>query len=285
MRIIIAGGLAVAVVGPAPEARADYTHNIMLTGYWPPTASMVERFSTDPDLNPGGWVGGNWEGRGYDIYSFFPAFVDDGDNDWGQGSGDFEVDYQDTSADWARITQEIRPAAIITFSRGGRGNNWEIESHHRLRAPEQWAPDYTDPFQPSLDMPIYQSLEIGAELYSTLPMEEIRDAVADAGVVNNAYIDWNGTGGNYLSEFIGLHGVWYNSLNDSQGADWRNFAAGHIHVGMQTPLDGAIAATEITLRELTAYLDTVIPAPGALALSGPVMALLAARRRRGPGSR
>ncbi|MBK7405734.1 MAG: hypothetical protein IPJ41_14225 [Phycisphaerales bacterium] len=261
-------------------ARADFTHNIMLTGYWPPTSWMVERFSTNPDLNPDGWIGGNWEGRGYNVYSFFPSFIDDGDNNWGQGAGDFEVDYQDTSADWERITQEIKPAAIITFSRGGRGSNWEIESHHRLRAPGDWADDFTDPVKPTLDMPIFQSLEVGTELSSTLPMEAIRDAVADSGVISNAFIDWNGTGGNYLSEFIGLHGVWYNSLNSSHDAAWENFAAGHIHVGMGTPLDAANAATEITLRELTAYLDTVIPTPASLASFAVAVGILAGRRRR-----
>lgn len=271
------GAMALVAVAPAPGA--DFTRNIMITGYWPPTANMVQRFSTDPHLNPEGWIGGNWEGRGYNIHSFFPEFVDDGDQNWGQGSGDFEVDYQDTSADWQRITSELNPLAIITFSRGNRGSNWEIESRHRLRAPDQWADDYSAPFTPTLDMPIYQSLEIGTDLYSTLPMEAIRDAVADSGLINNVYIDTHGTAGNFLSEFIGLHGVWYNQLHAGPDAPWRNFAAGHIHVGINTPLDAAIAATEITLREVTGYLDTVVPAPGVPALAAWV-ALLASRRRR-----
>ena len=53
---------------------AGYTKNIMLTSYWPPTNEMLAKFSTDPALNPGGWQGQNWEGRGYDIYSYFPTF-------------------------------------------------------------------------------------------------------------------------------------------------------------------------------------------------------------------
>lgn len=269
----------VASAALAPAAFGDFTRNIMLTGYWPPTANMVQRFSTNPDLNPDGWIGENWEGRGYNVYSYFPTFIDDGDNDWGQGSGDFEVDYQDTSADWQRITEEIKPAAIITFSRGRRGSNWEIESRHRLRVPEGWVPDYTDPFLPTLDMPIYQSLDIETNLFSSLPMEAIRDAVIDSGVINNAFIDEVGTGGNFLSEFIGLHGVWYNSLNNHSSADWQNFAAGHIHVGINTPFDAAVAATEISLRELTTYLDTVVPAPGTLAVLMPVLCVASRRRR------
>ena len=271
--------LAVGFAATASVASADFTRNIMITGYWPPTANMVQQFSTDPELNPDGWVGGNWEGRGYNVYSYFPTFIDNGNNNWGQGSGDFEVDYQDTSADWARITEEIKPAAIITFSRGNRGSNWEIETRHRLRAPEDWAADYSEPFRPTLDMPIYQSLDIGTNLYSSLPTEAIRDAVLESGLIDNVFIDDRGTGGNYLSEFIGLHGVWYNSLNNSPDAQWRNFAAGHIHVGINTPLEAAIAATEISLRELTGYLDTVIPAPGTLALLSPLM-LVGVRQRR-----
>jgi hypothetical protein len=246
----------------ASLANADFTRNIMITGYWPPTHDMVRQFSTNPEQNPGGWAGGNWEGRGYDLYSFFPEFPDG----VGQGEGDFEVDYQDTSADWERIVNEVKPAAIITFSRGNRGSNWEIESRHRMREPTQWAPDFSEPFYPSEDMPIFQSLEPGQDLYSSLPMEAIRDAVIESGYINNAYIDERGTGGNYLSEFIGLHGVWYNSLNNSPDAEWQNFASGHIHVGINTPLEDAIGATEVTLRELTRYLDTVIPAPPTLAL-------------------
>ncbi|MEI2701478.1 MAG: hypothetical protein V9E83_03645 [Baekduia sp.] len=75
----------------------------MITGYWPPTNWMVSRFSTSSELNPDGWIGGNWEGRGYDVYSYFPTFNPDDAPNWGKGTGDFEVDYQDTSADWQRI--------------------------------------------------------------------------------------------------------------------------------------------------------------------------------------
>ena len=45
---------------------------IMLTGFWEPTGQMIAQFSTDPELNPEGWKGENWENLGYDIYSYFP---------------------------------------------------------------------------------------------------------------------------------------------------------------------------------------------------------------------
>jgi len=110
-------------------------------------------------------------------------------------------------------------------------------------------------------------------------MEEIRQAVSDAGIIDDVYLDTVGFGGNFLSEFIGLHGVWYNSLHNSEDAEFRNFAAGHIHVGIDTPFDAAVQATEITLRTLTDYLDTVIPAPGSAVPLLAGVGLIARRRR------
>ena len=269
----------VALSAAAPAVAADnFTRNIMVTGYWPPTNWMVERFSTNPDLNPSGWIGGDWESRGYNIHAFFPTFPSQDGPNWGKGVGDFEVDYQDTVADWHRITDDLKPLAIITFSRGFPGSSWEIESRHMMRSVNGWANDYEAPFRPTTDMPIFQSLTPGDILHSSLPMDAIRDAVADAGIINDVYIDTgNGFGGNFLSEFIGLHGVWYNSLNNSPDAEYRNFAAGHVHIGVDTPLWAAEEATLITLRTLTDYLDTVVPAPSTLAVLGAFVAL--GRRR------
>ena len=42
--------------------------------YWPPTNEMVRPFSTNEHLNPDGWIGDNWEDRGYDVHSYFPTF-------------------------------------------------------------------------------------------------------------------------------------------------------------------------------------------------------------------
>ena len=55
------------------------TKNVVLMGYWPPTNEMLRPWSTDPAQNPGGWIGEDWEGYGYDVYSFFPEFPPDGD--------------------------------------------------------------------------------------------------------------------------------------------------------------------------------------------------------------
>ena len=49
---------------------------ILITGYWPPTNEMIRDFSQNLELNPSGWVGNDWENRGYDVVSFFPEFSD-----------------------------------------------------------------------------------------------------------------------------------------------------------------------------------------------------------------
>lgn len=265
-------------VASAP-ALAGHTRNIMVTGYWPQTNNMIRPFSANPAQNPDGWIGGDWEGRGYNIYSFFPEFPGQTGPNWGKGVGDFEVDYQDTVADWHRITAELNPVAIITFSRGNPGSSWEIETQHKRRDRIRWAPDYSDPKLPSAGSPIFQYLPVDTVLKSSLPMEDIRQAVSEAGIIDDVYLDTVGFGGNFLSEFIGLHGVWYNSLHNSEDAEFRNFAAGHIHVGIDTPFDAAVQATEITLRTLTDYLDTVIPAPGSAVPLLAGVGLIARRRR------
>jgi hypothetical protein len=100
---------------------------IMVTGYWPPTNEMVRHFSQDLELNPV-WQGDNWEGRGYDVVSFFPQFEPADCNNCGQGYGELEVDYQDFSQDFWPIVDEIHPIGIITFSRGFNDMSWELEN-------------------------------------------------------------------------------------------------------------------------------------------------------------
>ena len=39
------------------HAGAENPHNIMLTGYWPPTNDMLRKFSTNQKQNPDGWEG------------------------------------------------------------------------------------------------------------------------------------------------------------------------------------------------------------------------------------
>lgn len=270
-------GMAVSLGGASSSAS---TYNIMLTGYWPPTNEMVRHFSTSPEQNPGGWQGGNWMGRGYNVYSFFPEFPG-GAGVNSKGEGDFEVDYQDTTADWARVTGQVKPCAIITFSWtsgriNGGGKDWEIENRNRNRS--SWANDYQAPYQPD-KVPPDDSIAANAWRYSSLPTFSIQEAVNAAGVGVSAYIDNNG-GGTFLSEFIGYHGLWYQSQHASPDDPFRCFAAGHVHVGSKVTIEEGRAATHVTLEQLMNYLDTVIPAPGTAALWGAAAGSMLRRRRR-----
>jgi len=246
----------------ASAAQAEYTRNIMLTGYWPPTNDMLRQFSTNPEQNPDGWVGQNWEGLGYDIYSYFPEFPDG----IGRGVGDFEVDYQDTWEDFWRITEEVKPVAIITFSRAARGKYWEVE--YRQRNLEQWEDDYDEPFQPT-PAPPDPTVPAGTIRYSSLPMEQIVADVTEADLgFNQVYIDYDSDefGGAYLSEFMAYLGTWYHDMHASPNDAAWNIAAGHIHVGSDSGRLRSIWGTEVTLRTLTEYLDTQIPEPGSVIL-------------------
>ncbi len=262
----------------AHSSRAAFTNTIMITGYWPPTNEMIRPFSQNLTQNPDGWKGGNWEGRGYNIVSYFPEFPGGvGTNP--EGEGDFRVDYQHASDDFWRLTGQLKPVAIITFSRGGGGKNWEIESRHRKLALEAWSPDYEAPFQPTPDLPIASEPD-GTIRYSSLPMQKIKDSVNAANLGFSSFIDTgSGFGGTFVSEFTGYHGTWYQNLHNNPTDPAWCVAAGHIHVGTTTPLAGSKTATEITLRELIGYVDSVVPSPSTLPLLG-LGALLTTRRRR-----
>jgi hypothetical protein len=246
----------------------------MLTGYWPPTNEMLRQFSTNPLQNPGPWMGDNWEGRGYDIYSFFPEFPDG----LGQGVGDLEVDYQDTAADWARLIDQVRPVAIITFSRANTTRGWEMEpAHQRFRLSGETNPpgrtvpfysqDYSGVRYPS-DVPI--ALEsVGNIRVSALPMQAIVDAVAaqiDITLIDPyiAFYDPDNPnafdfGGSFLSGYIGYLGLWHYDLNSGAEVPWRCVAAGHVHVGGMTAVPVAAEATEISLRVLIEHVTTLLP--------------------------
>lgn len=242
-------------------ARAAFTSNIMLVGYWPPTNHMLRPFSQNPAQNPSGWVGGNWESRGYNIHSYFPEFPDGG-GPGARGVGDFEVDYQDTDEDFARIVAELRPVAILTFSwTAGRQHHnnadWELEARNRNRS--SWLDDYSAPAQPAM-VPPDPTLPANAERYSSLPMREIRDAVNAADVGVSSYIDdYSSTAaGSFLSEYLAYKALRYHDENSDPAGDAWNIAAGHIHVGQNTTPAAAALATTVTLRTLTNYLSDII---------------------------
>jgi hypothetical protein len=219
---------------------------------------MVRIFSTDPSKNPGGWQGENWEGSGYDIHSFFPEF-----NNFPTdriGTGDFEVDYQDTSEDWWRITDLIKPVAIVTFSRTDAvPNQWEVE--WRQRNLLSWQNDYRAPLQPT-PAPPDSSVPAGHIRYSSLPMANIAAAVTESGV--RSFIDTASFGGSFLSEFMAYHGTWYHDLHADPNDPFRNVAAGHIHVGGNLSAVQTRIAVDATLRQVIQHVNLVlgVPEPG-----------------------
>ena len=146
---------------------------ILLTGYWPPTNEMIRHFSQSTNLNPIGWEGGNWEGRGYDIISYFPEFSDPNCSSCGQGFGELEYN-----------------------------------AYNRTN----WYNDFTSPFQPTPNPPDSNEVAFFLR-NSNLPMEGIVEAIDNLNIGLTPYIDINGDPGHYVSEFMAYHGVWYRDLN------------------------------------------------------------------------
>lgn len=264
LRTLRGTGITQNVMGPiAPELlrRPDLAEGsgtrpaIMLTGYWPPSNEMLRRFSDDPVQNPQGWGGSDWEGRGYDVYSYFPEFNPPTCVFCGQGTGDLEVDYQDTSNDFFPLANGIAPVALITFSRGFPDESWEVEMNQFNRA--AWVPDYTAPTQPTPSPP---DASVPAETLrpSTLPVQSIVDEVLMDFPGADVFICFTGDGGGFLSEFAGYHGVWYQDLHSAPNDPALSVAAGHVHVGQNLPIPRARAYTDSTLRALIAHLDMVL---------------------------
>ena len=231
---------------------------IIVTGFWPPTNEMIRHFSQDINLNPNGWEGEDWQGYGYDIISFFPEFDQPDCDNCGQGFGDFEVDYQDTSYDFWTIIDQLNPATIITFSRGFIDYSWELEFNYYNRT--NWGGDYTSPFLPTPNPPD-SDVPTNFLRNSTLPMQEIMDEINSSDLELNSYIDINGDPGHFVSEFMGYHGVWYHDLYqfDSEAPC---YLAGHVHVGGLIDWDTAREATEITISQVIESLEEYIYIPG-----------------------
>lgn len=227
---------------------------VMLTGYWAPTSEMLARFSTDPDLNPDGWIGENWEGFGYDVHAFFPAF--------NKQTREFEVDYQATWEDfWAR-TDEYHPEIIISFGAMTEGDDWVIEDDAFNW--DSWIADDSYPYYPTPNPPD-STMAAGAARFSTLPMEAIRDAVTDA-TTFRVSINEAGNPGFFLCNYIAYLGMWYQAIHSRPGDEFHCDAAGFVHVDAEVRLDQAVLAAEATLRTtLLAFADIT-------AADGPVVA-------------
>lgn len=249
---------------------------VVLMGYWPPTNEMLRPWSTNAEQNPDGWVGENWRGLGWDVMAFFPEFPPDGDptndaigQDGAVGSPDFDlrVDYQATSADFWRIVDTWRPAIIITTSRGG-DIGWEVEAieggHGTDNAGDpsrDWSSDQhgaeTFPTQRTIDPRSWDAISThrqGATVDTGLPVAAIVDATSALGITD-VVVDPN-TSGDFLSGFLGLHGIYYQQ--STAGV----LAGGHIHVGFGLPVEDASMLMEATLEAvLLAHPADTAPCP------------------------
>ncbi|MBN1796814.1 MAG: hypothetical protein JW804_09090 [Sedimentisphaerales bacterium] len=216
---------------------------ILLTGYWPPANEMLIPFSNNPDLNPAGWQGEDWQELGYDVYAYFPTF-DGGTEVNPKGDGDFEVDYQDTYSDFRRITSKLRPTVIISYGLGD--GPWEIETKAVNLA--KWHDDYLVPTQPDVSPPI-SFIDVNDTLSATLPMEAIADAVNDANPGITAWVDTEGNPGDFLCNYIALLAFNYKRAQRCSCS-----VAGFIHVGPDVTVEQAMKANEITLRTVIEHL-------------------------------
>ncbi|MBN1788390.1 MAG: PASTA domain-containing protein [Sedimentisphaerales bacterium] len=224
----------------------------MLTGYWPPTNEMLRQFSTDPVQNPGGWQGQNWEGRGYDIYAFFPEFPG-GTGSNPKGDGDFEVDYQDVSNDFWLITEQIHPVAIMSYGAGA--GPWEIE--YNARNLSSWSNDYLTPKQPTPSPPD-SSQSTGYVRNSTLPVQDIADAINASGLGISAWVDWSGNPGAFLCEYMAYHDGWYQDIHSNPNDAYYCAAAGFTHLSNSISVSNATEGVEVALRATIAYLDSIL---------------------------
>ncbi len=254
---------------------------ILITGYWPPTNEMVRPWSpthASPGGVPGsGWMGANWEGRGFDIVSYFPEFPGRSAPDWGRGSGWLEVDYFNTARDFDAITAKHTPIAIMTFSRANTHVGWELEpATQRFRLPGEANPPgrsvpfYSSDFSVGERYPTNVAIAnepVGTIRASTHPMERIVENVsremssAEASAFIAAYDPANPDtfdfGGNFLSGYIGYLGSWYQARNEPGVSRTPCYAAGHVHVGRNMTVANAMRATQITLRTLIGHLTAV----------------------------
>lgn len=249
-------GLITMAASACAEPRASCTNVVVLTGFWPPTNEMLRQWSTHPEQNPQGWRGRNWRNLGYDVYAFFPEFPPDGDptNDdigepgsVGSEDSDLRVDYQDASADFWRIMDTYEPRILITTSRGG-AIGWELEAYEGGHT--EWASDrFGDHHFPTPGTVDPRSIDAittfkdGVRLPSKLPLNKLETELSGLNPRVAVQIDEN-TSGNYLSGFVGLHGLYYNHITPD------NLAAGHIHVGRDVSNADATMMMEETLERV-----------------------------------
>lgn len=286
--------------GPGPSRQHSPFHgrNILITGYWPPTNEMLRPWSNNPAQNPGAWIGQNWEDRGFNIHAHFPEFPG-GTSMNPKGNGDFEVDYQDTAADFARLVDELKPVAIVSFSRANTSVGWELEpAYQRFRLPGEaqlpgrnipiYTQDYTGNRYPTEAL---AGVPIGEVHVSNLPMQQIVSAVSSAlpssqinpfiPAYNPATPDSFDYAGAFLSGYLPFLASRYRDANNNPADPFACVMSGHVHVGQNMNVAVATQATQITLRTVINRLEwAIVPSPGAASCVMCFASYALARRRR-----
>jgi pyrrolidone-carboxylate peptidase len=198
---------------------------------------MVDRFSTNPYVNPDGWQGENWGDLGYDIYSFVAK-------EYYNNNGTWEMRYQQVWNEFWDIVNQIHPIAIIGFGQGAKENTWRIENKA-----VNWKKWYLDEEgnQPTPNPPD-ETVCPGYIRFSTLPIRQIEKAINNQTTIN-AEINYLGTPGFYLCGYIAYLQIWYQTQHSKPDDEFLCKAAGFIHVNKSIALNDCIEATNITIRE------------------------------------
>ena len=132
---------------------------------------------------------------------------------------------------------------------------WEIEWFCTNWEESEWIADFEEPLYPTPSPPD-STFPQNTPRYSSLPMDSIYSAVSLSGLNTYPVIDYTYGTGNYLSEFLGYHGLWYKAEMDSLNIISSScHVAGHIHIGGYVDWDDAHEAVKLTLREVIEVLD------------------------------
>lgn len=194
---------------------------------------MLIPFSADSAVNLDGWKGQNWRNSGYDIYAYFPTFPANPKDD-PKGTGDFEVDYQDTLADFNRITGQLKPSLIISYGLHPEPVGWKIERFAKWY--DEWNGDYLEPTQP-------QQQQVKHKIRrTTLPVKRIENAVLQAVPELHVWVDEKTGPGKFLCNYIAYLDMQY------QHEHRHCKAAGFIHVGADVDAETASRANEAVLE-------------------------------------
>ncbi len=221
------------------------SRNILLIGFWPPTNEMLREFSPLSNHNLGQWQGRNWRSLGYDVYAYFPEFKNPKFGRAGEGS--FRVDFAATYNDFMKATLHLKPIAILGFGNGL--GPWELEINYPNYF-YNWFISNTLPSSLGIKIryPIAESLKQNIDRKSSLPNFQIVGRVNEAQISGlNAYVNENGSPGDYLCGFLSYLIAWYHDEHARDDDPAHNEAGGFVHVSDVDP-HSARLALDISLQ-------------------------------------